>query len=43
VSSSLEESLVLQQTLVQIVGHASPRPGVAGARPRSAASLSARR
>ena len=34
VSSSLEESLLLQQTLVQIVGHAKPR---------SAASLSASR
>ena len=29
VSSSLEESLVLQQTLVQIVGNASPRAGAA--------------
>ena len=38
VSSSLEESLVLQQALVQIVGNASPRAGVAGTRP--AASLS---
>jgi DNA polymerase III subunit delta len=37
VSSSLEESLVLQQALVQIVGNASPRAGAAGARP--AASL----
>ncbi len=27
VSSNLEESLVLQQTLVQIVGNAGPRPG----------------
>ena len=38
VSSSLEESLVLQQALVQIVGNASPRAGSAGTRP--AASLS---
>ena len=38
VSSSLEESLVLQQALVQIVGNASPRAGAAGTRP--AASLS---
>jgi DNA polymerase-3 subunit delta len=37
VSSSLEESLVLQQALVQVVGSASPRAGSAGA--RSAASL----
>jgi DNA polymerase III delta subunit len=37
VSSSLEESLVLQQALVQIVGSASPRAGSASA--RSAASL----
>ena len=41
VSSSLDESLVLQQTLVQIVGSPNPRPGVAGARMRSAAPLSA--
>ncbi len=33
VSSSLEESLVLQQALVQIVGNASPRAGAAGTRP----------
>ena len=39
VSSSLEESLVLQQTLVQIVGSPKPRPGVEGARTRAAASL----
>ena len=39
VSSSLEESLVLQQALVQIVGNASPRPGVESARQRAAASL----
>ena len=38
VSSSLDESLVLQQTLVQIVGNASPRAGSASTRP--AASLS---
>ena len=38
VSSSLEESLVLQQALVQIVGNASPRAVSAGTRP--AASLS---
>jgi DNA polymerase-3 subunit delta len=37
VSSSLEESLVLQQALVQIVGNASPRAGAAST--RSAASL----
>jgi DNA polymerase-3 subunit delta len=37
VSSSLEESLVLQQALVQIVGNASPRAGAASR--RSAASL----
>jgi len=43
VSSSLEESLVLQQTLVQIVGNANPRPGAAGARPRFAPSPSASR
>ena len=30
VSSSLDESLVLQQALVQIVGNANPRPGVVG-------------
>jgi DNA polymerase-3 subunit delta len=40
VSSSLDESLVLQQALVQIVGNASPRPGVESARTHSAASLS---
>jgi DNA polymerase-3 subunit delta len=39
VSSSLEESLVLQQALVQIVGSADPRPGVESARQRSTASL----
>jgi len=39
VSSSLEESLLLQQALVQIVGHASPRPGAAGAGSRVGASL----
>ncbi len=39
VSSSLEESLVLQQALVQIVGNANPRPGVESARQRAAASL----
>lgn len=39
VSSSLDESLVLQQTLVQIVGN--PRPAPAGT--RSAASLAASR
>jgi DNA polymerase-3 subunit delta len=41
VSSNLEESLVLQQTLVLIVGNANPRPGVEGARMRSAGLLSA--
>ena len=41
VSSNLEESLVLQQALVQIVGNANPRPGVESARTLSAASLSA--
>ena len=39
VSSSLDESLVLQQTLVQIVGNASSRPGVESVRTRSTASL----
>jgi hypothetical protein len=39
VSSNLEESLVLQQTLVQIVGNANPRTGVDSARARSTASL----
>jgi DNA polymerase III subunit delta len=39
VSSNLEESLVLQQTLVQIVGSANPRTGVESARTRSTASL----
>ena len=39
VSSSLEESLVLQQALVQIVGNAQTRPGVESARMRSTASL----
>jgi DNA polymerase III subunit delta len=43
VSSSLDESLVLQQALVQIVGNASPRPGVEPARTHSAAFLSASR
>ena len=43
VSSSLEESLVLQQALVQIVGNANPRPGVESARTLSAASLGAAR
>src|SRR5208283_1983141 len=37
VSSSLDESLVLQQTLVQIVGNASPRAALPGARTRPAA------
>jgi len=32
---------VLQQTLVLIVGNANPRPGVEGARMRSAGLLSA--
>lgn len=41
VSSSLDESLVLQQALVQIVGNASPRPGAESARSLAAASLSA--
>ena len=41
VSSSLDESLVLQQALVQIVGNASPRPGVESARSLAAASPSA--
>ena len=41
VSSNLEESLVLQQALVQIVGNANPRPGVESARTLSAAFLSA--
>jgi DNA polymerase-3 subunit delta len=39
VSSSLDESLVLQQTLVQIVGNANPRAGVESVRMRSTASL----
>jgi hypothetical protein len=41
VSSSLDESLVLQQALVQIVGNAGPRPGAEPARSLAAASLSA--
>jgi DNA polymerase-3 subunit delta len=41
VSSSLDESLVLQQALVQIVGNASLRPGVESARSLAAASPSA--
>jgi DNA polymerase III subunit delta len=43
VSSSLDESLVLQQTLVQIVGNVSPRTGVGSARARSTASLGSAR
>ncbi len=39
VSSNLEESLVLQQTLVQIVGSANPRAGAASGSTRSAAAL----
>jgi DNA polymerase-3 subunit delta len=39
VSSSLDESLVLQQTLVQIVGAPTARAGLASAGTRSAASL----
>jgi DNA polymerase III subunit delta len=41
VSSNLDESLVLQQALVQIVVNANPRPGAEPARVRSAAALSA--
>lgn len=40
VSTNLDESLVLQQTLVQIVGSGNPRPGVESARARSTAALS---
>ncbi|MCX6929122.1 MAG: DNA polymerase III subunit delta [Verrucomicrobia bacterium] len=40
VSSNLEESLVLQQTLVQIVGSGNLRAGAESARTRSTASLS---
>lgn len=40
VSSNLEESLVLQQTLVQIVGNTSPRADLGAARTRSGASTS---
>jgi DNA polymerase III subunit delta len=43
VSSNLEESLVLQQTLVQIVGHAGSRPGTPATRTRSSASLASSR
>jgi DNA polymerase III subunit delta len=43
VSSSLEESLVLQQTLVQIVGGPKPGPAPATARMRSAAPATALR
>ena len=39
VSSSLDESLVLQQTLVQIVGNPRPGPSVGSVRTRSTASL----
>jgi DNA polymerase-3 subunit delta len=39
VSSNLDESLVLQQTLVQIVGSATPRPSADSVRTRSTASL----
>ena len=39
VSSNLEESLVLQQALVQIVGSSQPRPGTEPVRTRFAASL----
>jgi DNA polymerase III subunit delta len=39
VSSNLDESLVLQQTLVQIVGSATLRPGADSVRTRSTASL----
>ena len=39
VSSNLEESLVLQQTLVQIVGSANPHASTESARPCSTASL----
>ncbi len=41
VSSGLEESLVLQQTLVQIVGSPKPRTAPAGTRARAAASAAA--
>ena len=41
VSSSLEESLVLQQTLVQIVGNANARTGTASTRTRSTTPLNA--
>ncbi len=41
VSRSLDESLVLQQTLVQIVGNTGARPGVEMPRRPAAASLSA--
>jgi DNA polymerase III subunit delta len=40
VSTSLEESLVLQQTLVQIVGTPKPRPSAEPVRTRFATSLS---
>jgi len=40
VSSSLEESLVLQQALVQIVGTPKPRANAPSGRPRLAASMS---
>ena len=39
VSSNLDESLVLQQTLVQIVGSASPRASAESARPRATAAV----
>jgi DNA polymerase III subunit delta len=43
VSSSLEESLVLQQALVQIVGSGNPRPGAEPPWTRATASLSSAR